>query len=193
MYGMVQLNGSAPKMAEDTHTGFTVIQQQDRIRLLFYGYFYEENVTKSKHPPQFFLVPPLIRTVPKFLLCPPPFHMSNFPQPPLARYEKIHLPPLKIMKVTNIHLVQILEGAIGRGMVMIILMKSSLAIFSHENNNINFSFIVSEFFSPLLLCNQNNLLPPLQACPKKLNPPPANALVLLYSFIATSPKVYNPQ
>ena len=77
-----------------------------RIRLQFYGYFYEENVTKSKHPPQFFLVPPLIRTVPKFLLCPPPFpHVKFSLAPPLARYEKIHLPPLKIMKVTNIHLV----------------------------------------------------------------------------------------
>ena len=136
---MVWLNGSAPKMR--THIQVSLLYSS-RIRLQFYGYFYEENVTKSKHPPQFFLVPPLIRTGAAL-----PFHMSNFPQPPpLARYEKIHLPPLKIMKVTNIHLVQILEGAIGRGMVMIMLMKSSLAIFSHANNNIKFCFIVTEFF-----------------------------------------------
>ena len=76
-----------------------------RIRLQFYGYFYEENVTKSKHPPQFFLVLPLIHSPKIFTLPPPPSTCQIFLSPPLARYEKIHLPPLKIMKVTNIHLV----------------------------------------------------------------------------------------
>ena len=33
------------------------------------------------------------------------------------------------------------------GMVIIMLMKSSMAIFSHANNNINFYFIINEFFA----------------------------------------------
>ena len=60
--------------------------------------------------------------------------------------------------VTNIHPVYTLEGAMG--MVMVVLMKSSLAIFSQASININICFIVSDFFACPPLCSQNNLLSP---------------------------------